>query len=65
MVQACPECDGSDLGERVTKEPRYRCHDCGARFAEPVKRTSKQGRAGLATRLIELDPDAVGREGEP
>jgi len=38
MINACPECDGYDIHERVTKSPTYRCKMCSAEFAEPQQR---------------------------
>jgi len=61
MVQACPTCESSDIVTRKQKRPRYLCRTCGETFAVPAERPSRK----LADRLSELDPDAVGREGEP
>lgn len=35
---ACPECDSSQVYERETKTPAWRCNDCGAEFETPVER---------------------------
>jgi ribosomal protein L37AE/L43A len=31
----CPECKGTDVRERVTKTPKWKCGKCAAEFAEP------------------------------
>jgi hypothetical protein len=35
---ACPECDSSQVYERQTVSPAWRCNDCGAEFETPVER---------------------------
>lgn len=31
-IRACPECDTSDIYERASQRPRFRCKRCGAEF---------------------------------
>lgn len=35
---ACPECDSSQVYERETVSPPWRCNDCGAEFETPIER---------------------------
>lgn len=37
-VDACPECESSQIHDRSIKDPTWRCHDCGAEFGTPTKR---------------------------
>jgi transposase-like protein len=44
-VYACPECDRAGNmwrreGRQYDADERYRCHDCGAEFGDPVERTT-------------------------
>jgi len=44
IVEACPECDGTDYWIRSRTsyhEPKYECPDCGYNFDEPVRRESR------------------------
>jgi len=69
---ACPECDDTDIRQRLVEKydsrsdpdaPRWVCEDCGVEFAQPVERErySLGGRRGLAGQLA--DPD-VGDPGD-
>ena len=70
MIEACPECDASNIelnspggisGPKGTSSKRYRCHDCGTHFDEPIKRkplsSRNAGRSGLSKKLMEADPE--------
>lgn len=72
MVKACPECDSTNLDvapggysrPQTATDERWRCSECGTRFAEPVERDAHSSggdsRWGLSKRLAEADPDEVG-----
>lgn len=59
-VAACPACDRASLH---TCGDAYRCHNCGARVAEPEFRPPKQSgektRRGPAGDLVDADPSEV------
>lgn len=63
MVDACPGCDSSQINERITMSPVYRCVDCGAEFDEPVERGRKKAGPGvgssLGKTLRDADPDII------
>lgn len=40
-VQACPECDSTNVYQRSTKTPPWRCSDCGEEFGDPIEREVK------------------------
>ncbi|MFC7236611.1 hypothetical protein [Halosegnis marinus] len=73
-VTCCPHCDGTDIHARtatwgaphaVDPERRYRCYACGGTFEEPAERPPKRRAStlsGLAKRLDQLDPDAIGAD---
>ena len=57
----CPECDSTDIRERTTKDPRWKCGKCAEEFSEP-KETIVEVRSYVAaindfTRLN--DPPSV------
>jgi len=69
-VTACPECGSARIRRRNPEHPSspetqtndWACLDCPAHFDEPDERPMQTpgGRHGLAKRLVEADPDAVG-----
>jgi len=69
-VTVCPECDSASIRRRTPSHPSSRatqthlwaCLDCTAGFDEPAERVKKNrgGRPGLAGRLVDADPDAIG-----
>lgn len=74
-VQACPECEKSQIRVRRPNHPhskphvdgRWHCNTCGARFDEPITRPSDGvmgtiPHSGLARKLLDADPDDVSRE---
>jgi ribosomal protein L37AE/L43A len=64
-VQACPECNSSDIHPRhggVEKEATHDwyCRDCGARCNEPVERPPLRGSgttSAMGQKLLAADPD--------
>jgi ribosomal protein L37AE/L43A len=44
----CPECDSTDIRERLKKTPKWKCGKCASEFAEP-KETSVEVRSYVAT----------------
>lgn len=69
-VTACPACDSARIRRRNPDHPSSRsgqtndwaCLDCPAHFDEPDERPKHKpgGRHGLAGRLVDADPGAVG-----
>lgn len=65
MIQACPECDGSDVESRLPTHPRsecseaeqWYCNECEQHFDEPTVRESNNSghsRKGLAGKLANI-----------
>lgn len=44
----CPKCDSTDIRERTTKQPRWKCGKCAEEFSEP-KETIVEVRSFVAT----------------
>lgn len=74
-VQACPECDSTEIRPRRPGKPasqphidtRWHCNACDTRFETPTERPSRGvfgtiPHSGLARKLWDADPDAVGGE---
>jgi len=70
QIQACPECDDSDIRRRMVGNlhsrtdpdaPRWKCYVCGHEFDEPrVRPREAQGpRNGLAGELVDAEPDVL------
>lgn len=47
-LRRCPKCDSSDIRERDTKQPKFKCGKCPEEFSEP-KETTKEVRSFVAT----------------
>jgi transposase-like protein len=69
VIDVCPECNDSALrvrpgGIRSQSKHRYLCERCGAEFDTPRRRERyvPNTQHGLAKRLADADPDAVGGE---
>lgn len=72
LIEACPECDTSDIYGLVGSpfgdddaDHKYRCRRCGEAFDEPVRRDphSPGGGGSTTTRRLErMDPDDLGGE---
>lgn len=70
MIEACPQCDSSQIQNVVGHyegpndiESCYRCASCQAHFEQPTERESKTDstvRSGFARKLEKADPDAIG-----
>jgi len=50
-VNACPECDSTELRVRATRERTYKCKDCGTTFDDPVIRESRRGGVSAETMI--------------
>ena len=37
----CPECESTDIRERTTQEPKWKCGKCGHQFPDPMETTAK------------------------
>jgi len=70
-IEVCPSCGSSKVRcvssrsmQRDEPLPSNHCAHCGERFDEPATRRDSvpNGLKGLAKRLAESEPDAVGRD---
>lgn len=70
-IEVCPHCDSSSIRWKNARsqfsfgdDKPYTCIDCGATFEGPSERERRGdgARQGLAKRLMDANPDDVGRE---
>ena len=70
MIEACPECESSDIepvqaesftGPELSKGQNYRCENCQDHFTSPMCREPRgsrnSGRSGITKKLMEANPE--------
>lgn len=62
-VTACPECDSSQISDRSTETPTWRCYGCGAVFDTPTIRPPKASSNDRETAIKALQDAAAAVDG--